>query len=56
LSSQLIVVIKNNELIKEKESEIASKSVKQMNKNISELEKKNKSILKDINKHKTEIA
>ena len=56
LSSQLIINNKNDELIKEKESEIASKSLKQMNKNISELEKKNKSILKDINKHKAEIA
>lgn len=56
LSTQEGLIIKNDERVKSKESEIASKSIKGMQKNISELEKDNKSLLKEINKHKEKIA
>ena len=56
LSSQEVLVMKNNELIKAKETEIAAKSVKSLNSKISELQKDNKSHLKTISKHKNEIA
>ena len=56
LSNQELSITKNNDLLKAKESEIAGKSVKSLNSDISEIKKENKSLHKTIVKHKEKIA
>lgn len=56
LNSQEVLIVKSDELLKAKETEIAGKNIKSLKSKISDLEKDNKSHLKTISKHKEKIA